>query len=249
MEDNAYLASIAAGIFYLLAGVHLFRLNRRTRELPELLLSIFFLLSGIFYVSYNIPSLFGLEEWSGNADWAINGIYLLGVVPYIFFISIVFRPDSYWGGVGVGFLLAILMAGGVLPYLEGNDSNLLSNPWFFLEWGSYTLPVVWMLFEAVNARKGAAKRVRIGLCPPTVANRYLLLASFAGFQFVACLADLSYFYEIGNAQAVSMFTGVLLGTAEMTSVSVLWLAFFPPTFYTDWINQSEPAASFSGGAG
>ena len=57
---------------------------------------------------------------------------------------------------------------------------------------------------------------------------------------MACLTDLAVAREIGNAQAVSMFSDVLLGTAEIASVSVLWLAFFPPTFYTDWKKYCYP---------
>jgi hypothetical protein len=34
---------------------------------------------------------------------------------------------------------------------------------------------------------------------------------------------------------------VLLGGAEIASVAVLWLAFFPPGFYENWINRRAAA--------
>ncbi len=111
------------------------------------------------------------------------------------------------------------------------------NPWFLIEWAGYTTPCVWMCWEALLSRHGAQKRARIGLCPPSVANRYLLLALFGGFQVLACLADLSYAADISKGEAASLFSDVLLGGTEIASVAVLWLAFFPPRFYANWITR------------
>jgi hypothetical protein len=90
------------------------------------------------------------------------------------------------------------------------------------------------------SRRGARKRVRLGLCEPIVANRYLLLALFGGFQCLACLADLLFAADISGNQAVSLFSDALLGGSEIASVAVLWLAFFPPPFYSDWITRRAP---------
>ncbi len=57
MEENAYIISIAAGIFYLIASLRLIRLSRRNGERPELLLGLYFALSGLYYLVYNLPSL------------------------------------------------------------------------------------------------------------------------------------------------------------------------------------------------
>jgi hypothetical protein len=94
-----------------------------------------------------------------------------------------------------------------------------------------------MCWEALLSRRGAQKRARLGLSEPLVVNRYLLLALFGGFQSLACLADLSFAADITNDQAASLVSNLLLGSTEIASVAVLWLAFFSPRFYSDWITR------------
>jgi hypothetical protein len=237
MEEHAYLTSIAAGTFYLIASLRLIRLSRKNGERPELLLGLYFGLSGAYYLSYNLPSLFGFESWAPTAEWIIEWIYVLGVFPYLFFIRAVFRPEAAWAGVLVGYSTILLLAGTVLGGLDGREVYSFDNPWFLIQWAGYTTPCVWMGWEAMLSRKGARKRARIGLCDPVVANRYLLLALFGGFQSLACLADLSYAADVSDSQQASLISEVLLGSTEIASVAVLWLAFFPPRFYADWITR------------
>jgi hypothetical protein len=131
----------------------------------------------------------------------------------------------------VGLCSIFLLVGTIF----GGASFSLDNPWFMVQWVGYTTPCVWLSCEALLYRRGAQKRTQIGICPPIVANRYLLLALFGGFQTLACLADLSYAAAIDGAQTISLLTDALLGGSEIASVAVLWLAFFPPLFYSDWI--------------
>jgi hypothetical protein len=237
MEEYAYLASIVASAFYLVAGVRLLRLSRRTGEQPELLLGSYFGLSGVYYFAYNLPSLFGFESWTPSAEWTIEWIYVLGVVPFVFFIRSAFRREDAWAVVLVGMCLVLLLVGTVMGALDGRGTYSLENPWFVTQWVGYTTPCVWMCWEALLSRHGAQKRVRIGLCLPVVANRYLLLALFGGFQILACLADLSYAADISGSQTASLFSDALLGGSEIASIALLWLAFFPPSFYANWITQ------------
>jgi hypothetical protein len=237
MEENAYLSSIIAGAFYLIASLRLLRLNRRTGERPELLLGIYFGFSGAYYLGYNLPSLFGLDHWSTGTEWLIEWIYVLGVFPYLFFIRSVFRPEAAWASVLVATCSVLLLLGTVLGGLDGRAVYSIDNPGFLVQWVGYTLPCAWLCLEALLSRQGAQKRARLGLCEPTVANRYLLLALFGGFQTLACLADLSYAADISNNQTASLISEVLLGSTEIASVAVLWLAFFPPLFYSGWINR------------
>jgi hypothetical protein len=231
MEENAYITSIIAGAVYLIASLRLLRLNRRTGERPELLLGLYFGLSGAYYVGFNLPNLFGFDSWPPAVDLAVEWIYALGVLPYLFFIRTVFRPDRAWAGALVGFCLIFLLAGTVMA----SASFSIDDPWFLVQWVGYTTPCAWLCWEALLSRRGAQKRTRIGLCAPIVANRYLLLALFGGFQFVACLGDLFYAADLASDQGISLFSDALLGSSEIASVAALWLAFFPPPFYSDWI--------------
>ncbi|MBW2542380.1 MAG: hypothetical protein JRF15_09840 [Deltaproteobacteria bacterium] len=243
MTEYAYLASIFASAVYLYASVRLLRLNRRTGERAELLLGVYFALSGVYYLTYNLPSLLGLDSWSTTAEWTVEWLYILGVFPYLLFIRSAFRPRDTWAGVLVGACSIALLTGTVKGALDGREVYSLDNPWFLVQWVGYTAPCVWMCWEALLSRHGAQKRVRVGLCAPIVANRYLLFALFGGFQSLACLADLSYAADIGVDQTASLFSSALLGGAEIASVMVLWFAFFPPPFYSNWITQRAESLS------
>jgi hypothetical protein len=237
MEENAYLTSIVAGTFYLIASLRLLRLNRRTRQRPELLLGVYFGFSGAYYLGYNLPNLFGWDAWTASAEWILESIYVVGVLPYLLFIRTVFRPDAAWARILVGYCVILLLLGTVLGALDGTAIYSLDNPWFLVQWAGYTVPCVWMCWEATLSRQGAQKRARLGLCEPIIANRYLLLALFGGFQFLACLADLSFAADISSAQTASLISNLFLGSTEIASVAVLWLAFFPPRFYANWITR------------
>jgi hypothetical protein len=237
MEENAYITSIIAGAFYLIASLRLLRLNRRTGERPELLLGLYFGFSGAYYFVYNLPNLFGLAPWPTATEWMIEWIYVLGVLPFLFFIRSVFRPDRAWAGGLVGFCLVLLLGGTVLGAVDGRGVYSFDNPGFLTQWVGYTAPAAWLCWEALLSRLGAKRRARLGLCEPVVANRYLLLALFGGFQVLACLADLSFAADISGNQAVSLISDALLGSSEIASVAVLWLAFIPPRFYTNWITR------------
>jgi hypothetical protein len=237
MEEHAYLTSIFAGAFYLIASLRLIRLSRRTGERPERLLGIYFGFTGIYYLGYNLPSLLGLDPWPTSIEWMIEWIYVAGVFPYMFFMRSVFRPDSTWAGVLLWFCSVLLLLGTLMGELSTYAVYSFDNPWFLMQWAGYTAPCLWLLWEATLSHQGARRRARLGLCTPVVSNRYLLLALFGGFQILACLADLSYATDISNNRAASLISEVLLGGTEIVSVAVLWLAFFPPGFYANWIDR------------
>ena len=237
MEGNAYITAIIASTFYLVASLRLIRLSRRTRERPELLLGLYLALSGLYYLGYNLPSLVGIDSWPRPIGMAIEWIYMIGVVPYLFFIRSVFRRDDAWAGWLVGVCSAVMLLGMTEATATGRVEPVLDNPWFIMEWLGYTTPCIWIGCEAMLCRRGANKRARIGLCPPIVANRYLLLALFGGFQVLACFADLYWAHDKAGGETVSMLSDALLGGTEIASVMLLWLAFFPPRSYQNWITE------------
>lgn len=237
MEEHAYITSILAGIFYLVASLRLTRLSQRTGERPELLLGLYFGTTGIYYIAYNLPSLLGFAPWTTSITWMIEWVYVIGVFPYLFFIHSVFRPGNTWAGILVWFCSLLLLVGTVLGDLSEYTAYSFDNPWFLTQWAGYTIPCVWLCWEAMLSHQSARRRAALGLCTTLVANRYLLFALFGGFQILACLADLSYAADLTNSQTASLISEVLLGSAEIVSVAVLWLAFFPPRFYAKWITR------------
>jgi hypothetical protein len=243
MEQSAYLISIAAGVFYLIAGYRLLRLSRRTGEHPELLLGIYFAFSGLWYVLYNAPYLLGMEALPPLIGKGIEWLYVVGVVPYLLFIRSAFRPGSAWATAVVIVCTLFMFAGAIVTSVTGELSITLDDPAFLIEWIGYTVPCVWMCCEGALSNAAARKRVRIGLCDPIVANRYLLFACFGFCQTAACASELSWAYVNSTGAASSSISEVLLGGTEIASVAVLWLAFFPPLVYRRWIDGR--AASLS----
>ena len=70
-------------------------------------------------------------------------------------------------------------------------------------------------------------------------NRYLLLALFGGFQVLACLSDILLAIDFAEKQAASGSADLLLGAFELAGIAALWLAFFPPAIYRNWVIGSN----------
>jgi hypothetical protein len=236
MEQIAYLISIAAGIFYLIAGYRLLRLSGRTGERPELLLGIYFAFTGQWYVCFNAPYFLGFEELPRLITHATEWIFVAGIIPYLLFIRTAFRPDSAWAKALVIACTLLLLTGATIGSIAGVFENSLDDPYYMIEWVGYTAPCVWMGCEGAISHSAAKKRVRIGLCEPVVANSYLLFALFGFGQTAACVAELLWAYGNSTAEAASSFADILLGASEIASITVLWFIFFPPPAYRRWVD-------------
>jgi len=242
MEEGAFAAQLLAALFFVIAGTRLLRLSLRTGETPERLLGLYFALTGAAYLGWILPNLADLGSTAETADFAAWIVYSVGVVPYLIFMRIVFRPESRWPhGIVVACVLALALSATVLT-LSGDRYPGLDNPFFWIQWMGYTAPCVWMALEAGHCRRNAVRRARIGLGDPIVMNRYLLLALFGGFQTVACLSDILLAAQFAANQEVTGTADLLLGGFELAGIAALWLAFFPPEAYLDWVGGSRRAA-------
>jgi len=237
MEEVSYIVAILTGAFYLVASQRLLRLSWRTGQRPELWLGIMFAGTGQWFVIYNLPYFFGLVELPTQVENWVEWVYAISVIPYLLFIRLVFRPKSSWATALTGVSTLFLLAGAGIAGLHGQFLNDVDEPAYLLEWIGYTIPCVWMYSESHLSHASAQKRVRMGLCSPIVANRYLLFAGFSFCQSIACLVDLLWAWGRGVAGADSAYLVGLLAATESTSIVFLWLAFFPPRFYRRWIDS------------
>ena len=242
MQEGAYVSQLMAGRFFLIAGTRLIQLSRRTGEAPERLLGLYFVSTGAAYLGWVLPFVVALRPMAETADLAAWVVYSIGVVPYLIFTRLVFRPNSRWPhGVVIGCAVALALSTTV--FVVNHDIYPgLDDPFYWTQWLGYTLPCVWMAFEAALCRRNAVRRARIGLADPSVANRYLLLALFGGFQVLACLSDILLSIELAANQAVSTSADLLLGGFELAGIAALWLAFFPPPAYRNWVAGSKQSA-------
>jgi len=235
MEETAYIISMTAGAFYLIAACRLFQLSRKTGEQPELLLGIYFASTGQWYLLYNAPYLFGLEGLPRLLEQGVEWVYVVGVIPYLLFIRSVFRPGTTWATALVTLATLCLLAGAFISSIGGGISNSIDDPGYLIEWIGYTIPCLWMCREGFASHAAARKRFRMGLCDAIVANRYLLFGWFGVCQTAACAADLLWAHGISTGAASTPLANGLLSGSEIASVAALWLAFFPPSLYRNWI--------------
>jgi hypothetical protein len=241
MEQGAYAAQLLAAILYIIAGARLIRLSQRTGEAPERLLGLYFTASGIAYLGWTGPFILNLGPRAEAVDFTAWALYSAGVIPCVVFIRRVFRPNDAWAG-GLVFVCtaALALAAGVLT-ARGDRYPSLDEPFFWVQWVGYTTPNVWLAVEALLAYGIAAKRARIGLSEPLVANRYLLFGIFGVLQVLACLSDIPLAAEMAADHAASPVTDAVLGSMELASIASLWIAFFPPSAYLKWVTGSTPA--------
>ena len=58
MDESAYMMEAIAGVVFLIVGVRLYRLSRRTGQAPEYFIALTFLLWALGYALYDIPYAF-----------------------------------------------------------------------------------------------------------------------------------------------------------------------------------------------
>jgi hypothetical protein len=243
MQEGAYAAQLLAALFFVIAGERLFRLSRRTGEAPERLLGLYFALTGAAYLGWVTPLVVVLGPLTEVTEFAAWVVYSIGVVPYLIFTRIVFRPNSRWPHwVVIGCVLALALSTTVLA-LTGDPYPGPDNPFFWIQWLGYTVPCVWMTIEAGLCRRSAKRRAKVGLGDPIVMNRYLLVTLFGGFQILACLSDILLAIDFAANHTTSGYADLLLGGSELVGIALLWLAFFPPAGYLDWVVESDQTAN------
>jgi hypothetical protein len=249
MEDVAFLLELLAGVFFVIAAVPLLRLARRTQQAPERILGFTFLLMGVSYLFYEAP--YALENEALVVPFSIVGrvLWNASVVATALFTRVVFHRDQPWAGYLVWCVVVLLIGGFAISAHHGDLEGMapLGNPGFWLEWGGQLIPFAWVAIVSISYYGSARRRARIGLSDPLVANRYLLFAGFGMAQLatIVLLVPMYIAWEAG-AGSFSDSTDQLMGSLEMLTIAIVWLAFFPPRIYRSWIERaaaSDAAAS------
>jgi hypothetical protein len=239
--EAAFLLELLAGIFFIVAAVPLLRLARRTQQLPERILGITFLLMGVSYLFYEIP--FALESEALLVPFSLVGrlLWNASVVTTAAFTRVVFHPDQRWAGALVRGIVILLFAGLAVSFHHGDLEGMapIGNPGFWLEWVGQVIPFVWIAVDALTEYSTARRRARIGLSNPLVANRYLLFAGFGLVQLatIVLLIPMYIGYETDNSGFTDT-TDQLMGSLEMLTIAMIWLAFFPPRLYRRWMERA-----------
>jgi hypothetical protein len=101
------------------------------------------------------------------------------------------------------------------------------------------IPFVWVVVASLTAYVSASRQARIGLSDVLVSNRYLLFGGFGLLQLatVVLLVPMYISFEVENG-GFSDSMDRLLGSLEMLTIGMIWLAFFPPRIYRTWIERA-----------
>jgi hypothetical protein len=242
MEGDAYLTELVVGIIYVLAGARLSLLGARTGEIPERLLGASFVLMGMSGVIYGFATLDFLMPWWTPLNFSARVAYLPGAVLVAVFTARVFRADSRWARALVWVVSLLVTAGVSVSVVNGDwEGFSLSSVGFWLEWVGYTLPFGWAATEAFIQYQQARKRVRVGLCEPSVCNRMFLWSAFGFIQLVGCAVVIGQYAAFERENSFSATWDILYGMTLFAALVVMWIAFFPPKVYIRWLNQGVGA--------
>jgi hypothetical protein len=229
-------ASLAALAIGLLMGVRLLVLARRTRELPELAIGLAFLLQGAVTAAAFLTlrlageALGPLAPPLAGVGWLSMNAGALGLA---FFTWRVFRRD----GVGAALFAGCVAAGAcglVGVALTDRDLFLMrtevrSGGFWWVGFASRFVTYGWMTSESLSYYAKMRRRLRLGLCEPIAANRFLLWASASGaifLNYVLLAGQALRWIELAPESASLIQVSLTLAAAVAN-----WLVFFPPRFY------------------
>lgn len=216
-------------------GVRLLRLALSTRKLPELAISLNFLLgAGLGYAlliaaeSLQLlpESLSGLGSFVGVSALSVGGLLLA------LFTRQVFRPASRAASAALAACAVWLLFGVYGSWaLHVSRASVGLGAWLGHWAPNLGLLVVyaWASFEPLRYQVLLRRRARIGFGDPLVANRLLLWGIAAGALVAIALihlcAQLAGYYDLPpSLVGISSVLVLMVAACE-------WLAFFPPAAY------------------
>ncbi|MBW2495410.1 MAG: hypothetical protein JRE43_11710 [Deltaproteobacteria bacterium] len=241
MAEAAFILELLAGIFFVIAAVPLLLLAARNRQIPERILGIAFLLMGVSYLFYETPFAFGNEALIVPFSLVGRLLWNASVVTTAAFTWTVFHREESWAVPLLWSVVVLLIAGLAISVQHGDLEGMapIRNPGFWFEWVGQLIPFVWVSVASLTSYTSARRRARIGLSDALVSNRYLLFGGFGLLQLatVVLLVPMYIGYEVGSG-GFSDSMDQLMGSLEMLTIVMIWLAFFPPRAYRDWIERA-----------
>jgi hypothetical protein len=222
-------------VVWIVTGLRLVALARRSRGVPELLLGLSLLLQGGIGYPLSVASQFAGSWWLvfGAAASLCNNI---GIALLYSFTARVFRAESRatWAAVGAaGALLAVQSCGNLFgqALAESQPERLAAG----LRWaaGSFVLSGCawsWTSWESLRYHALLRRRVALGLADPAVANRSFLWGLMAAIAVGCVVVDAALLYS-GSPRARAYGVPIVTASAGVLMSLCTVLAFWPPRAY------------------
>ena len=242
------LSILGVGLFMLTSaavGGRLLLLWRRTRELPELLLTIALWCTGVLGFALGMVARLSVAGGGTNempiAVAALCSEYV-GCAALVAFAWRVFHPKEVWAKALCGALLVLLLGALVAEIASGqfvhySDGSRITGPIVPLALATRGLGPAWVSFECFRYHALLRRRLKLGLAEISVVHR---IAAWGTASLATALG-----YAISAVHRAVFGTGLQAHAWALGSVSLLafvsaiglGLAFFPPRFYRRWVGE------------
>jgi hypothetical protein len=240
-------AGLSVGLLILAALVvatRTFALWRRTRGLPELLLSLY--LTGATVLGY--PLMIASSRIPPSELWPLHlagqVVSSSGLACLLFFTLTVFRARDLWARCLVGLSLVLLVVGAVAYFFELTGENprpvvelvdiMLINS------SAIAFAYFWTTIEAFSYYRRLRLRLRLGLTEVVVVNRMLL------WGLMTLAAGIAVIISVAGMLAGSFMTApsvLVLSSLGAFHACCLFLAFHSPRWYRAWLERRAPVAA------
>jgi hypothetical protein len=226
-------------------GVRLLGIARRTRQLPEAMLGMaFVLLGGLGYPLTTAARRGALGSEEGNAALMAVGLLAQNVACFGVYLMTArtFRAGEGWAQV-LAWLAAAAFVGSLAGQAatDGFASHSMS-PAYWLGLGTRTGAFAWAAAESCRQYRLARRRLQLGLVDPVVANRFLLFALGMGGVLAAFLVFIAGSLTNPNPAEVRWVLAATGCVGVLTAVPT-WLAFLPPAAYRRHLRAQRGVAA------
>jgi hypothetical protein len=251
---EAYIGDAVAMLVYIVVGVRLCALSRRSGQLPDRLLSASFLLWALSYAVYDIPDLFFYRGEQLPTPIAFGSLFAtyLGTATFTLFTLVVFRKRERWAGALVAGALSCLFIGltGSVWVGDWAGEAPLSNPWWWVARVGNFIPYCWVGAEGFHHYGKARQHRQLGMCEPMDCNRFLLWGLAGALWAVLIFIDAAQYIAYELTGEWSSTLSAWAGWHEFVPGIVIGLVFFPPAAYRRWVEKgterNRSAARISG---
>jgi hypothetical protein len=237
-------------------GARLVRSGLRTHGV-ELWLGLFFSAGALAMpVRFALANGADVAFDAGLLNLGCQALLHAGVCCLAGFVWRTFRPNQSAGRAIFASIVILLSVNLVLFGVSGAHA-LQGTPVHVLQSASLALVFGWAFAEAAGYYGRMRRRAALGLSDPVVTNRFLLWTLWTGgLTLLPVVVTAVRLVELLGAGGVGSSVGGALGTnsgwslvairtAAISLVPVialsLWLSFFPPRGYRDWIRSRHPA--------
>jgi hypothetical protein len=236
MELVAAFGGVAFILASLVVGLRILLLARRTRQLPELVIGLsLFLAGGIAYPLIVLARM--ATAWPDSLRVGLFALSMLlsgtGTLCACMFNQRVFRPDAGWAKAlvfGLACVQAALMAYQCIT--PGIAAAALHNQGLGVRLftAAHGVPLLWASIESFRYAAQLARRVKLGLADPVIADRVRLwgisMAASLVINVAATIAALR-----GIDFAATTLGAAVIAPLGLIAAGSIFLAFLPPQAY------------------